>query len=820
MTFFLHDLRYAARLLRKSPTFTLTAVLCLGLAIGANTALFSILNAFLWKPLPVAEPGNLVRLFAQGPTDGFFYLNFSYPEFQEYGRQQDRLAAIAATTGVELAFRAETGEPIRVFGEAVSDNYFPMLGVDGRLGRRLAARADGSPNVTPEVVLSHRFWTRRLHADPAIVGKTIWLTGVPFTVVGVTPPAFKGTYPTIPFAPELWIPLGTLPRVQLGGTSIFQDRASRSLALLGRLAPGASLAQAQAAMDTVARRLAQDYPDTNKGVKALVFRELDTHPEVYTARGANLVAWLFLALGAVVLTVACANLANLALARAAGRRKEIALRLALGAGRGQLVRQLVTEAVLLSLLAGMFGLSVAVAATRAVSSISLPTDIPLAFDVAIDWRVLWFTLGISLAAGLAFGLAPALAASRPALVPALKGTETVRQGRRRRVTVASCLMAAQVAFSLVLLVAAGLFWKSVGGTGAVDPGMRLSNRALASFSPALLRYDTARGAAFYRALLERLEQAPEIRSAGLVGWVPLGFQASERRLVIQGVDVPEGRMRSLDTVVTPGYFETVGIAVRRGRAFTDQDTAASLPVAIVNETFARRAWPGQEPIGRQLRLDTDDARWLTVVGVLRDAKYRNLNETPRPYLLRPLSQAPDNDLTLVAWGKGGHAATLAAIGREVRALDPDMPMLDVKTMDRQLAKVRFLPQAMTALAGPTSLVATMIAAIGLYGVMACSVGRRSREFGIRLAIGARSGDIVAQVLSAGFRVVAVGSLLGIGMALAFGRLVRGLLVGVSGTDAVVFLGALGLLAAVALLAVYLPARRASRVDPLVALRQE
>jgi predicted lysophospholipase L1 biosynthesis ABC-type transport system permease subunit len=314
------------------------------------------------------------------------------------------------------------------------------------------------------------------------------------------------------------------------------------------------LAQAQAALDAVARRLAQAYPDTNKGVKALAFRELDTHPEVYTARGANLVAVLFLALGAVVLIVACANLANLMLARAAARRKEIALRLALGAGRGRLVRQFVTEATVLSLLAGALGLCVAGAATRAVSSISLPTDIPLAFDVAMDWRVLLFTLGLSLAAGLAFGLAPALGSSRPALVPALKGAETTRQGRRRRVTVASGLMAAQVAFSLVLLVAAGLFWKSVGGTSAVDPGMRLSSRALVSFSPALLRYDSARSAAFYRALAERVREAPEIRSAGLVGWVPLGFQASERRLVIRGIDVPEGRMRSLDTVVTPGYF--------------------------------------------------------------------------------------------------------------------------------------------------------------------------------------------------------------------------------------------------------------------------
>ena len=819
---FTGNIRYAVRLLRKSPTFTLTAVACLGLGIGANTALFGILNTLLWKPLPVERPGNLVRVYAKGPMEGGLYQGFSYPEYLDYSRQQDQVTGLVASQGVEVAFRRGGGDAIRAFGEAVSDNYFQALGVRARLGRTLEARADGKPNVTPEVVVSHRFWTRGLRSMPDPVGKTIWLTGVAFTIVGVTSPQFNGTYPMLPFAPELWVPLGTMEQLNPSARTMAGDRRGRPLTLLGRLRPGVSLPQAQAALETVAARLRQSYPPFNRGVSVRVFREIDTHPEVYSSRAMNLVAILFLGLGAIVLAVACANLANLMLARAASRRKEIAMRLALGAGRWQLVQQLVTESMVLSLAAGGMGLLVAVGASRAVSAIRLPMDLPTVFDVRIDWRVLAFTLGASLIAGLAFGLAPALGASRPDLVPALKGADAGRSARRRRVTVTGTLTVAQVAFSLVLLVAAGLFWRSIAGTARVNPGMQLDDRSLASFSPALLRYDTPRTRSFYRALLDRVRQSPQIKDAALVGWVPLGFAMNERTLLIRGFEEREGqgRMRSLVNVGTPGYFAAVGVALRKGRPFTDLDTADSLPVAVVNETLARRAWPGQDAIGRQLRVDGEGSPWLTVVGVMADGKYRVLTEAPQPYLLRPLAQNAGDTLTLVAWGRGGHASVLSAIRREVQALDPGMPMLDVKTMQQQMAKVRFLPRAMTALAAPVAGLAVTIAAIGLYGVIAYSVGRRIREFGIRLAIGAQAGDVIGQVMRQGMRTVAVGLCIGLPMALAVGRLTRRLLVGVSPADPVVFLGALGLMLGIAALAIYLPARRASRVDPLVALRQE
>ena len=821
MNAFTGSLRHALRLLWKNPTFTLTAVLCLGLAIGASATLFGIFNSLLWKPLPVDQPDRLVRVFA-ATGERYLFAGFSHPEYRDYRDGNRVLAGLAASSGVELGFRSAGSETIRAFGDAVSDNYFEMLGLRPRLGRLLRSDFGGAFNTTPEVVLSHRFWERRLHSMPDVVGSTVWLSGAAFTVVGVAPAGFNGTYATSLFAPEMWVPLGTLPLFEGGDRTAFDDRANRSLSLLGRLAAGIDVAQAQAAFGTVASRLELSYPASNTGVTAHVFRELDTRPDVQSSRGANLVAFLLLCLAGLVLIVACANLANLLLARSGARRKEIALRLALGAGRGQIIRQLVTEAVVLSLAAGGTGLLAAYGASRAVSTVSLPTDLPLVLDVAVDMRVLWFTLALSLSAGVAFGLLPALRASRPDLVPALKGSDVTAPGRPRRLTLANALVVSQVASSFVLLVAAALFWRSIAGSRTVDPGMRIEGQTLVSFSPSILRYDQARSVAFFRALVARLSQAPEIQSVALASWVPLGFQASEGSFVVRGTEArpASDKPHAWVNVVSPRYLEAVGVSLRRGRAFTEQDTNASLPVVVVNETFARHAWPGQEPIGRQLRADSADSPWMTVVGVVADGKYRLLTESPRPYLLRPLTQASTGSLTLIARPAYHHADALSAIRREVRALDPDMPLLDAKTMEQQMAKVLFLPRALTALAGPVAGLAMLISAIGLYGVIACSVSRRTREFGIRLAIGAQPRDVVGHVMSQGLAVVGIGLGVGGAAALAVAQVMKGVLVGIGPADPAAFAGALGVLAGVSALAIYLPARRASRVDPLAALRQE
>lgn len=822
----LRHVRLTLRVLSTSPAFTLSAVVCLGLGIGANTALFSIFNALLWKPLPVREPQTLVRVFAKGPEQTRLYLGFSFPEYEDYRRGNDALAALAATRPVQAGFRTAGGGAERVFGEAVSDNYFEMLGIRAHDGRLLGPGADGTPNLAPDVVVSHRFWTRRLHADPDVVGTTVWLTGAAYTIVGIAPPGFNGTYPLSILAPDLWVPLATLPLLDAGGEAAFRDRAHRSLNLLGRLAPETPVARAQAAFDTIAARLASSYPESNKGVRVRVFEERHTRPEVYSSRAVNLIAVLFLGLAVLVLLVACANVANLMLARASARRREIGVRMALGASRTQLVQQLVAEAVAISLAAGAAGLAVAWAIARAVSSVRLPGDLPIVFDVTLDVRVLGFTLAVSLGAGLAFGVLPAVSASHTDIVHSLKSGRAAAPARRRRFAPAGALVIAQVAMSLVVLVSAGLFWRSIAGTAAVDPGLQLADRVVVSFSPALVRYDAERTATFYRTLVDRVRQQPQVENAALAAWVPLGLAFQETSVVVRGAELRDGRTTTLLNVVGSGYFATAGVPLKAGRDFTDRDTAGTEPVTIVNETFARLAWPGLDPVGRQLRSGRDEAPWLTVVGVVADGKYRTLTEPAQPCVFRPALQAPRDALTLVVHtragggGRAGPAEALAAIRQEVQALDPDMPLLDVKTMEQQMAKVRFLPRAMTMLAAPAAAIAILIAIVGLYGVIAYSVGRRTPEFGVRLAVGARPRDVVGQVMGQGWWITGAGLGVGLIAALLVARLMRGLLVGVSWTEPAVFFGAFGLLALVATAATWVPARRASRVDPLRALREE
>ena len=816
------DARYAVRLLRKNPSFTVSAVLSLGLAIGANTALFSIFNSLLWKPLPVEEPDSLVRIYAKGAVQSYLYQNFSYPEYLDYSAQSEALSGIAASTGAEVGLRTAGADASRAFGEAVSDNYFELLGLRPRLGRLLTSR-HGALNTAPEVVISHRFWERRLNSDPAVVGQTIWLSGVAFTIVGVTPSGFRGTYSVSVFAPDLWLPLGAMLQLDPARRDMLQNRRDRSFQLIGRLKPGVSASQAQAALRLIAGNLQRAYPESNKGVTPLVFREIDTRPEVYSSRTVNIAAQIFLVFAALVMFVACANVANLLLAREGARQRETALRLAMGAGRARVVVQLLVEAVVLAFAAGSMGMLSAHAASKAVSSLNLPGDIPVVFEVSTDLRVALYTLALSLLAAVAFGLVPALRASRPNLVPALKSGIAGNAGvRRRGFTLTNALLVTQVAVSLVLIVVAGLFWRSIAGAHTVDPGFEIPQRTLVTFNPSLLHYDAGRTSAFYRKLLDRVSLAPGVEHAALARWVPLGFQVEETTLIVQGAEAraDSEKKRALLNIVTPDYFDTLGLRVRGGRKITTQDTGSSVPVVIINETLARLAWPGQDPLGRQLRSDIEGAPWLMVIGVIADGKYLNLTESPRPYMLRPLAQVPRTDLTLVVKAARDNENALTTIRREVQALDPSMPLLDVKTMEQQMAKPLFVPRALAGLATPAALLALIIASVGVYGVIAYSVNRRTREIGIRLAIGANPRGVAAQVMAQGLTIVGIGLAIGGTAALAMGRVIRRMLLGVGPADPLTFAGTFVLLIAVAAAATWLPARRASRLDPAVALRQD
>ena len=816
----LRDVRHGLRLLTKNPGFALAAVLSLSLGIGANSALFSMFNSLLWRPLPVAAPEQIAQLLTKSESQTF-YDWFSYPEYQDYREQNGVFQGLAAFSVVEMSLSSAAADDMRAYGEIVSGNYFQLLGVRPQLGRGFVPEEDQIPGAHPVAVLSHRLWQRRFGSDPDIVGKTISLNRHSFTVVGVAPAGFNGVY-AIYFAPDLWVPLMMLPQVAPSYPNAFADRSARIVRLMGRLKPGVSMTQAGAAVSTIASRLQRSYPETNKGIDAFVFPDLATRPEVEMSGPTNAVAMIFLGLTAIVLLIACSNVANLMLARATARRREIAVRLALGAGRLQLIRQLLTESVLLALIAGAAGLFFGFAATRMLASFKVPTDLPLVLDFHTDARVVLFTLGVSLVAGVIFGLAPALQASRPDLVPALKGEAPLLSKRHRRLSLSNVLVVAQVALSLVLLVAAGLFLRSIGGARTIDPGFKTERRLLVSFNPSLQGYDQQRTEEFHRGLLERVRALPGVQSATLARYVPLDFSIGASDVLVEGRTAKPGeeKIQTFNAVVEPDYFRTLGTPIQSGRGFTERDNAAAPGVVIVNETMARLGWPGQSPIGRRLRLEGTDSRPLEVVGIVADGKYRQLIESPRSFILLPLAQNFRSGMTLVVHTAGEPGGMVASIRREVRNIDPEMPMFDVKTMDQFMDRAMMGPRLCSLLIGPAGLLALVIASIGLYGVMAYSVSQRTREVGIRVAVGARPADVIGLVMRQGLTLAGVGLTLGLAAALAATRLIANLLYGVSATDPLIFVSVPALLAAVAALATLIPARAALKVDPLIALRQE
>lgn len=817
----LRDIRHGARSLLAQRGFAAAAILSLALGLGANSALFGMFNSLLWRPLPVDAPDELVVLYRRSQTQSF-YDAFSYAEYQDYREQAPVFSGLAGYTLGEFALGLPgggTGTATRVIAELVTGNYFQVIGLQPAMGRAFVPE-EGRPGGPLAVVVSHGFWTSRLGADPAAVGRAITLNNESVTVVGVAPEGFHGTY-AVYVAPEFWVPAEALPRLRPTQSTFLTDRTTSSLRLLGRLAPGVSVAQAQAAVDTIAARLATTYPDTNKDMKAFVFRELEARPEVEIASAANAVAIIFLCLTGLVLVVACANVANLLLARAASRRREIAIRLAIGAGRGQLIRQLLVEALLLAFVAGVLAVALGAAASTLLARFRVPTDLPLAFDFHTDARVTLFTFGLAALAAIAFGLWPALQISKTDLVPALKddGTAPARAGRRIRVS--DVLVVGQVAASLVILIVAGLFVRSIDGARSLDPGFETANRMVLSVNPGLRGLGEADARAYYRRVLDKVAAVPGVEDATFAEHVPLDFSLDGGDVIVEGREVAPGRegIQVMSSAVDDHYFEVLGTPVLSGRAFAARDSDEAPAVAIVNQTLAALAWPGQDPIGRRLRFNGRDTRWLQVVGVSADGKYRQLTEPPRPFVWTALAQQHASSATLVVKGQRAPAAMLADVRRAVAEVDPAMPIYDVKTMDAFMERAYLGPRLASLVIAPAALCALAIAAVGLYGVLAYWVSRRTREIGVRAAIGASPGDILRLVMRQGVTLAGIGLACGLAAALAVSRLVETLLFGVSGTDPLVFAAVSTGLLIVAAVASYVPARRAVRIDPVDALRQ-
>jgi predicted permease len=822
------DLRYGARMLWKQPGFTLIVALTLSLGIGANGVIFSLVNALLLRPLPVEKPEELAAVY----TSDFSSVDFgasSYPDYVDFRDRNRVFAGLVAYQMPQPLSLSIDGTNERVFGEIVSGNYFSALGLKPSLGRGFLPEEDRTPGERAVAVISHKFWQTRFGGDPATVGRSVKLNGHPFTIVGVAPEKYAGLLRG--FAADWWIPAMMIGQAVPGSNNL-TERGGRSFLVMGRLKPGVTLRQAQADFNSIAAQLYKEWPLHWENIRRQS-RSISVTPESEARLMPDMrmpiviFMALLLTVAGLVLLIACANIANLLLARATARRKEIAIRLALGAGRWRLIRQLLTESVLLALLGGAAGLLLAGWGADLLMTFKPPLPVPVEIDLQGDWRVFGFMSGLSLLTGIVFGLTPALAASRPDVVASLKDETGAAGTGGRRGRLRGSLVVVQVALSLMLLICAGLFLRSLRNATSIDPGFDADNLLALSMDLQLQGYDETKGRNFADQLLDRVRSLPGVVSTSLTDQLPLGLEGGARRgMTIEGYTAQPGESTEIhSSFVAPDYFETLRIPLSQGRTFQRQDNANAPGVALINEAFARRYWPGQQPLGKRIQMGAvrsgvNDAPYLTVIGVAQDGKYSTLGEEATPFIYLNLAQNFVLSPTLVVRTQGNPVDSLSAVRGEVAALDKNLPLYDVKTM-RQHLGLALLPSRLAgSVLGIFGLVALTLAAAGIYGVMAYSVAQRTREIGIRMALGANARDVLGLITRQGMTLVLIGMAIGLTVALALTRLLKSLLFGVSATDAVTFTLVPLLLAAIALLACYFPARKATKVDPIVALRSE
>jgi predicted permease len=806
------DLRYGWRQMLRRPALTAVATLTLGLGIGANVTMFSWVDVTLRRQVDGVPDGE--RWFALNSTSRSRRdLSISYPDFLDYAaRRPASVEDLIVFNLVPMNMRT-AGDPLRVFGGIVSGNYFSALGVHPALGRGFLPEEAEAVNRDAVVVLSYNFWQRRFAGDPAVVGRTVTLNGRAFTVVGVTPEGFRGTEPYLDL--DLWIPI-TMQPAAMSGVDRLSIRDNHWLEAMVKVRPGVGLSRVQADLDLVARDVLRAYQQT--GITGVAVSPLWLSPNAGGGAVAGVMG-IQLAVAAVVLLIACANVANLLIANAAKRQRETAVRLTLGASRTRIVQQLITESSLLAAAGGIAGTMCAYWCKNLVRWFIPPAPLPIVMTPALNGSVLLFAAGVTAATAVIFGLVPALHGSAASVMSALKESAAAVTAAPRRARLRQALVVAQVALSLVLLVSAGLFLRTLANAQSVDPGFSARNGILASIDLLPAGYDAASGRAFQQTLLARVREMPGVEAASFAQRVPLYFGGSSDMSV--GVDgyspAPNEEMTVYYNRVSSDYMKTMGIALRAGREFTDRDSGNTPDVTIVNETLARRYFAGRNAIGGRLRVGE---RTLEIVGVARDGKYTSISESPRAFMYLPLAQWYRPDAVLHVRTQGDPLPQVAPLHTVVRALNADVPLFDVRTLADHLEIAVFMQRMVAQLLGAFGGLALVLATVGLYGVVAAIVSQRTAEIGMRMALGARTRDIITLIFRQGFTMIALG--IGIGLAVAFAvtRFFRTLLVGVSTTDSVSFAGTTLLLIAVALLATYLPARRAARLDPMTALRSE
>ena len=813
MTSFLQDIRYSLRVIAKTPGFTAIAILTLALGIGANTTIFSWINAALLNPVPgLSNPSEVLALTEGKATAA--PIGFSYPDIEAMRDGQKSFTGIAACMFTQMSLTGK-GKPERLWGMVASANYFDVLGVRPIVGRAFLPAEDHVPRGAPVAVISYRLWQTHFAASPDIVGQAVEINQHPYTIVGVTPAGFQGSQTGLRM--EIWVPI-MMEQQLIPGADLLHDHHNFWLFAFGRMKPGVVLAQAQEEMNLRLKTEAKNYPEEHRGHDSVTAYPLWRNPFSINYFFATLLPML-MAIAGLVLLLACATVANLMLVRSVGRRREIAIRMSLGASRWRLVRQLLVESLMLSLAGGVVAWLITFWTAGTLMKFLPAMDFPLWLNIQADRTVLLAALVISALTGVIFGILPALRTSSVAPVSVLKEDAGSMSGGLRKARLASSLVVAQISLSLLLLVCAGLFIRSFLSAQLIDPGYNVHNVTIASYDLFSAGYSEANGTEFHRQLVAKLEALPGIQSVALSNREP-GFSPGSTSVKPEGyVSQADESMEIPVAKITPNYFQTMQIPIVKGREFTLQDNKSARRAVIVNEAFVNRYWPNQEALGKQLNSDLTH-EWFTVVGVARDAKMTGLAEKPVPFVFLPLYQVYEAPMIINARVSGDPLMFGKVVENAVHELNPDLVMYDVTSLESSEQIASFPQRIAGTFVGAFGLLALVLAAVGIYGVTGYTTRQRTHEIGIRMALGANKDDILRLVIGHGLWLTLVGVGLGLAASYALTRFLKTMLLGVTSTDALTFWGVAILLSAVALFACFIPARRAMRVDPMVALRYE
>jgi predicted permease len=818
---FWQDLRHGFRMLGQNPGFTLVAVISLAVGIGANAAMYSWADALLLRPLPVARPGEVVSVGTKVSLEGFSSLNNSYPDYRDLrdGNRSFENLTVFTTLTVGLAARPDA-VPERKLGMAVSGNFFGVMGVEPQIGRSFQPDEDQVPGRDAVLILDHAMWEQQFAADRSILGHKVRLNGIEFTVIGVTPEAFTGASQLI--RPAFYIPLMMFPRVS-GNPKALEARDNRNFTVKGRLRPGVSMNQAKAELNTFADNLERAYPDTNNNQSMVVRTELQTRMDADPIDSA--LSAMLLTLSGAVLLVACINVASLLTSRAPARAKEMALRLAIGAGRSTLIRQLITESLLIALAGGLLGVAVGYGGVVVFRQIQIPTDLPIMLGIQLNQRVLLFSLAVSIFSVFLFGLIPALKTTRVDLASAMKTGDAAASGKAR-LWGRRFLVGCQVGAALVLLTISAFMYRGFRYELTSNQGFRKDHLLMMSFDPSLVHYTDAQTEQFYKQMVERSRVVPGVKSVALATSVPMSVEGDAAVVVPEGFQFPAGKENVVVFAnrVDEHYFDTMAVHILRGRPFREADTIGAPPVAVVNEQFANHYWPGRDALGKRFRVvDTNkpDNSWVEIVGVAETGKYLWIGEAPMDFLYLPRRQNPHSRMILLSESAGNSSSLSAPLRDVVRGLDANQPIFNVRTME-EFYDMRVVSTGNTIIqiVAGMGFMGLVLATIGLYGLGAYAVSRRTREIGIRMAIGAARGTVLLMALRQSLTPALFGIAAGVAGSGLADRALRAVFPARTEVDFVAYLLVTPALLAITMLAAYIPARRASHVDPMQALRYE